>query len=131
MLLLLQTKVVSNPITSVSTSAPVPIPRFAAPLPATQPEASQESSRTTDATSTVAGDGTTGTSRAQESAKAGVAHSVTTDDGSVPDTSGPDRSAASQHAQHPPAKAQVSLLAPPSYAGASSLLGQCPLLVVL
>jgi len=107
----LQTKVVSSPITSVSTSTPVPIPRFAPSASAMQTQASQESFNNMDATSSASGDVISGVTRPDELiARVGVAHSVTTDDGSVPDSSALEASAAPEEAPQTHAKAQVSVL---------------------
>jgi len=105
----LQTKVVSSPIALPSRSTAQRKPVFALPVPAVHAEASQDSFNNVDTTSQASGDISSAVSRADETHKAGVAHSVTTDDGSVPDTSGPETSAAPQEAPQPYATAQVSI----------------------
>ena len=111
----LQTKVVGTPITSVSTSTPVPIPRFAPPASAMQTQASQESFNNIDATSSASGDVSSGVTRPDEAVtRVGVAHSVTTDDGSVPDSSALEARATPQEVPQIHAKAQVSVLVRPA-----------------
>ncbi|DBA86264.1 TPA: hypothetical protein ACH3X1_005764 [Trebouxia sp. C0004] len=110
--ILLQTKVVGSPITSVSTSTPVPIPRFAPPASAMQTQDSQESFNNMVTTSSASGDISSGVARPDEAvSRVGVAHSVTTDDGSVPDDSALEASAAPREAPQTHAKAQTKLIA--------------------
>ena len=110
-----QTKVVGTPITSVSASAPVPIPRFASPVSAMQTQASQESFNNMDTNSSASGDVSSSVTRPDEAVtRVGVAHSVTTDDGSVPDSSALQARAAPQEAPQTHAKPQVSALVRPA-----------------
>ena len=111
----LQTKVVGTPTMSVTTSTPVPIPRFAPPVSAMQTQASQESFSNMDATSSASGDVSSGVTRPDEAVtRAGVAHSVTTDDGSAPDSSALEARAAPQEAPQTHANAQVSVFVRPA-----------------
>ncbi len=124
---MLQTKVVGTPITSVSTSAPVPIPRFAPPASAMQTQASQESFNNMDAASSASGDVSSAVTRPDEAVtRAGVAHSVTTDDGSVQDSSALEARAAPQEAPQTHAKAQVSVLVRPAVYPAPVTNTCCP-----
>ena len=74
-----------------------------------QTQASQESFNNMNATSSASGDVSSGVTRPDEAVtRVGVAHNVTTDDGSVPNSSALEARAPPQEAPQIHAKAQVS-----------------------
>ena len=80
-----------------------------------QTQASQESFNDMDATSSASGDVSSGVTKPDEGfTRAGAAHSVTTDDGSVPDSSALEARAAIQESPQTHTKAQVSILVQPA-----------------